>query len=135
MVVQDLILCMPDTVIYDGNCPFCRLAANTASKFLGLERLEFDSGDAQRLLEREFDDPGFTLYLFEEDTVYFGGEASRRIAERLGLPGFLAEYVSEHYLQLAGLLSVLTGRRRSVELPSCNGECRIHRGGGRKPRS
>jgi predicted DCC family thiol-disulfide oxidoreductase YuxK len=126
---------MDEIVVYDGDCPFCRLAATTASLLLGLEKLDFDSSDAQRLLEDEFEDPGFTLYLFEEDTVYFGGEASRRVAERVGLPQFLAELVSRHYLQLAGLLSVLTGRRRSVELPSCNGECRVHRGGGSKPRS
>lgn len=126
---------MGDIVVYDGNCPFCRLAATSASLLLDLEKLDFDSSDAQRLLENEFEDPGFTLYLFEEDTVYFGGEASRRVAERVGLPQFLAELVSRHYLQLAGLLSVLTGRRRSVELPSCNGECRVHRGGGSKPRS
>lgn len=122
-------------MVYDGDCSFCRLAATTASLLLGLEKLDFGSSDAQKLLEDEFEDPGFTLYLFEDDTVYFGGEASRRVAERAKLPRFLAEFVSRHYLQLAGLLSILTRRRRSVERPSCNGECRFHRGGGSKQRS
>ncbi len=121
-------------LVYDSGCPYCTGIAKLASSLSDIEIQSYQSDEARELLDETFEDPGFTLYLFEEDTVYWGSEAAERISEHLGIPGVLRPAVVGTYPHLVKLFSILSGRS-GVRQPVCDNERCYHNSetGGSKP--
>jgi len=79
---EDKTVYMAATLIYDEGCPYCVMIAKTVNLSPRFEIIPYSSEQAKKLLEDEFDDPGFTFYLFDEDKIYFGDRAAERTAEK-----------------------------------------------------
>ncbi|MDY6788368.1 MAG: hypothetical protein SVV03_00225 [Candidatus Nanohaloarchaea archaeon] len=107
-------------LIYDSHCPYCTATAKLARRFLSgkIDTLEYRSDEAQDMLKETFKDPGFTLYLFGESKVYYGSKAAEKTGELLNLPRFLVSFFSKAYPYLVKLFSILSFRKRKMELPS-----------------
>lgn len=94
------------------------------------EIISYESEKAQEILEEEFEDPGFTFYLVEEDKIYFGDRAAQRIAEKLYRSKILGKIFLKFYPHLSKVFSVLSGRK-GVRQPECDEEkCLINKESG-----
>lgn len=121
---------MERTVIYDKGCPYCISIAKIVNLSKRFEIISYDSEEAQKILEEEFEDPGFTFYLVEEDKIYFGDRAAQRIAEKLYRSKILGKIFLKLYPHLSKVFSVLSGRT-SVRQPECDEEkCLINKENG-----
>lgn len=112
---------MKPTVIYDQGCPYCVTIArivNLSSKF---EIISYESQEAKEILEEEFEDPGFTFYLIEEEKIYFGNRAAQRIAEKLYRSKIAGKFFLKTYPYLSKLFSILS-RRTNLSQPECTDE-------------
>jgi predicted DCC family thiol-disulfide oxidoreductase YuxK len=109
---------MGPTLIYDGDCGYCSAVAGIASRG-GIETLPYESDEAQELLS-VFDEPGFTLYLFDGRTVHWGSHAAEEVASRLHVPYPIVRLLGRMYPAIVRVVSVLTRRERSVGGPSCD---------------
>ena len=113
-------------VIYDPGCPYCVMISRIVDLSRKFETVPYSSDRAQRILEKEFDDPGFTFYLIEEEKIYFGDRAAQRIAEKLYRSRAAGKIFLKLYPFLSRLFSVLS-RRPGTRQPECSGErCRIN---------
>jgi hypothetical protein len=108
---------MKSLLIYDADCPYCAATARIASLSRKIERLPYNDERSQKLLDEVFDEPGFTLYLFEKDAVYWGNQAAGRVSDILGFPGFLREFFIRTYLSYVRVVSFLVRREREVAMP------------------
>ncbi len=110
-----------NVLIYDGQCAYCRGFARLVRMLDVRQRfalLPFASESAQRLLRAQFgEDFGFSMFLFEEDSVSWGREAAQRIVRKLGLPG--ARLAFWLYPLIVATVSRVTGRERTVCGPAC----------------
>jgi len=109
------------TVIYDEGCPYCVSIAKIVDISKRFEIISYDSEEAKKILEQEFEDPGFTFYLVEEDKIYFGDKAAQRIAEKLYRSKILGKTFLKLYPYLSKLFSVLS-RREGIRQPICDEE-------------
>ncbi|MDY6771352.1 MAG: hypothetical protein SV186_05375 [Candidatus Nanohaloarchaea archaeon] len=105
-------------LVYDGTCGYCSTVAKIAA-IGGIRTLPYESKEAQQLLD-VFDDKGFTLYLFDGETVHWGSKAAEAVASHLHMPGILVRSVGKLYPYLLALVSFLTRRGREVSGPSCS---------------
>lgn len=120
-------------LIYDRKCHYCRIIADITSQLSDIEVMPYQNEEAQDMLEEAFEDPGFTLYLFEDDRVYWGREAARMAAKKTLLPSIALGPVINFYPWLVKLFSELGGRRE-VKHPVCRSDrCIVaEEGGGMK---
>ncbi len=109
------------TVIYDEGCPYCVTIARIVNLSPRFEIISFDSEEAQKILEKEFKDPGFTFYLVEEEKIYFGDRAAQRTAEKLYRSKIAGKIFLKLYPYLSKTFSVLS-RRTGVKQPECSSE-------------
>lgn len=80
--------------------------------------LPYESATAQELLRAQFGENfGFSMFLFEEDSVSWGREAAQRIVHALRLPG--ARLAFWLYPAIVSGVSRLTRRERAVCGPEC----------------
>lgn len=110
-------------VIYDGDCLYCRSFVRLLG-WLDRQRrfrvLPYQSAESQALLRAQFGDHcGFSLFLFEENSVSWGREAARRIVKTLHLPG--APLAFWLYPTVVRVVSFLTRREQIVCGPECAG--------------
>ncbi len=112
---------MRSTLIYDSDCPYCIGIAKIVSMSKRFRITSYNSELAQQLLEEEFDDPGFTFYLFEKDKIYYGDHAAKRTAERLYRSKTLGGLFYRLYPSLSKFFTVLS-RRTGVKNPECSGD-------------
>ena len=110
-----------NTVIYDEGCPYCVTIARIVNLSPRFDIISYESDEAQKILEKEFEDPGFTFYLVEDEKIYFGDRAAQRTAEKLYRSKIIGKSFLELYPYLSKLFSVLS-RRTDVEQPECSGE-------------
>lgn len=109
---------MEPILVYDGDCGYCSVVARIAS--LGdIDTTPYQSEQAQELLS-VFEEPGFTLYLFDGRTVHWGSRAAEEIASRLHVPYPIVRLLGRMYPAIVRVVSVLTRRERSVGGPSCD---------------
>lgn len=121
---------MVATVIYDEGCPYCVLIAKTVNLSHRFDILSYSSDQAKKLLEEEFEDPGFTFYLFEEDKIYFGDKAAERTAEKFYRSKIAGKFFLKSYPYLSRLFSILS-RRSGIRQPECSdGKCIMKSGSG-----
>ncbi len=109
---------MGPTLVYDGGCGYCSAVAKIAS-LGGIETHPYESAPAQELLA-VFEEPGFTLYLFEDRTVHWGSQAAQAVASRLHVPYLLVQGIGKIYPAIVRIVSFLTRRQRPVSGPKCD---------------
>ena len=111
----------PSTLIYDEKCPYCVTISKIVDLSSRFETVSYQSEEAQKLLEKEFNDPGFTFFLFEEKKIFYGDRAAQRTAEKLYRSKIFGKIFYRLYPTLSRLFSFLS-RRPSIENPECDGE-------------
>lgn len=109
------------TLIYDEKCPYCITIAKIVNLSQRFEIISYQSEKAQKLLEEEFNDPGFTFFLFEKEKIFYGDRAAKRTAEKLYRSKILGKIFYKLYPTLSRLFSFLS-RRPEIENPQCDGE-------------
>jgi len=113
-------------LIYDGECAYCRRFAWAARRLDRRGRvrpLAYDDAEARALLNAQFGDrPGFTMYLFRGERVYWAQAAARELVRVLGLPGPVSWLAFRLYPALVKLVTRLTRRERAVCMPG-QGAC------------
>jgi predicted DCC family thiol-disulfide oxidoreductase YuxK len=109
-------------LIYDTHCPYCRGIVRLASLSPRLRSQPYQSGATEDLLDTAFHDPGFTLYLFYGDQVYWGSEAAEKTTSILHLPRPVSRVIYRAYPYLVRLFTILSQREQEVALPSCTGD-------------
>lgn len=121
---------MAAILIYDEGCPYCELIAKTVNLSQRFDILPYGSDHAKKLLEDEFDDPGFTFYLFEEDKIYFGDRAAERTAGKFYRSKIAGKFFLKSYPYLSRFFSILS-RRTGIRQPECSdGKCIMKSGSG-----
>ena len=109
------------TLLYDEKCPYCVTISKIVDLSSRFRTIPYQSEEAQELLEKEFNDPGFTFFLFEEDKIFYGDRAAKRTAEKLYRSKILGKIFYKLYPTLSRLFSFLS-RRPEIENPQCDGE-------------
>lgn len=108
-------------LIYDGACAYCRGFARLVRVLDQRKRfvlLPYESAKAQELLRAQFGENfGFSMFLFDENSVSWGREAAQRIVRELRVPG--ARVAFWLYPTLVAIVSLLTRRQRKVCGPEC----------------
>ncbi len=107
--------------IYDGRCSSCtdfKRLVEYLDKGKKVIFLKYESRQAQNILKKQFGKyMGFTLYLFENDRVVWGDNATHRVLEMVNLPYFLTSVFSSLYPLVVKAISFLEKRHRMVEPP------------------
>ncbi|NMJ92675.1 hypothetical protein GLT81_00260 [Nanohaloarchaea archaeon] len=109
---------MSSQVIYDPECPYCTLISKAVDLSSRFDTMAYGSSSAQEILEKEFEDPGFTFYMIGDQKVYFGDKAAQEIAVRLYRSKIAGRIFLNLYPYLSRTFSVLSGGR-SISQPTC----------------
>lgn len=104
-------------LIYDGECPFCSIAATAIRRVEGVGIVGWDDDAAQAFLTKQFDDVPFALVLVdhEEERVYVGPDAATELAQRAGMPGLVSSLLGERYDVMADTVQRTVGRGQSPD--------------------
>ncbi len=114
-------------LIYDGECPYCTVAARAMEHARGVGSVSWYDDAARAFLRAQFPDHGergsegegdvvpFAMFLVDpgESRVYGGRAAARELVARAGLPAVGAA-VGDNYETIAGVVGALSGRDREA---------------------
>jgi predicted DCC family thiol-disulfide oxidoreductase YuxK len=105
-------------LIYDGDCPFCSVAASAIRRVEDVAAVPWENDAAQRFLAAQFGETPFALALADagEETVYLGRSAARELAERAGMPALVRNLVDGNYESLADAVQTVSGSDQEVDL-------------------
>lgn len=109
---------MTDAVlIYDGECPYCSVAALALKRLDDVEAISWYDDAAQSFLRAQFDEEPFAMFLVDtrRDRVYAGRSAAKELADRAGTPGVVGGLVRENYDRIAGVVGTISGRGRDPD--------------------
>jgi len=125
---------MPRLLIYDADCPYCASIARLTAFLSAIQIRQHQDESVQELLEATFPEPGFTLFFYTDEMVYWGSAAAEAVADRLGFPQPLTGLVAQGYPYLVRIFSLLS-RRSGVRQPSCTCDTCVTNaeGGGLQP--
>jgi len=112
---------MSGIVVYDSGCPYCVTISRIVSMSNKFDTVPYDSEEVKVFLESEFEDPGFTFYLVEDDKIYFGDRAAQRIAEKLYRSRMSGKFFLKTYPYFSKVFSVISGRA-NINQPVCTDE-------------
>lgn len=104
-------------LVYDGECPYCSVAARALRKLDDVVAISWYDDAAQRALAAQFGTTPFAMVLFdrERNRTYAGRSAARELADRAGLPGIVGSLVRENYETIADLVGRASGRGRDPD--------------------
>ena len=104
-------------LIYDGDCPYCSVAATALRRLDGVGAVAWADDAAQALLAAQFDEIPFAMFLVDRGRgrVYAGRTAAEELTDRAGAPAVLGSLVRERYEELAGAVGRLSGRERDPD--------------------
>lgn len=104
-------------LIYDGECPYCSLAATALKRLDDVEALSWYDDAAQTFLAAQFEDVPFAMVLADrsEERVYAGRAAAKELADRAGMPGLVGSLVRDNYDSIARVVGVASGRGRDPD--------------------
>lgn len=99
-------------LIYDGECPFCSIAATAIRQLDGIGIVAWDDEAAQAFLVKQFDAIPFALVLIDRDEqrVYVGRDAATELAQRAGMPGLVGSLIGGRYDEMAAVVQRTVGR-------------------------
>lgn len=101
-------------LIYDGDCPYCSLAAVALKQLDDIVAVSWYADPVEDFLRAQFDDTPFAMVLVDpdEEIVYAGRSAAQELADRAGTPGIVGSLVRDNYETIAGIVGGLSGRDR-----------------------
>ncbi|WP_410764429.1 DCC1-like thiol-disulfide oxidoreductase family protein [Haloferax sp. DFSO60] len=104
-------------LIYDGECPYCSIAATALKRLDDVEAISWYDDAAQEFLAAQFSEVPFAMVLADrsEDRVYAGRAAAKELAERAGTPGIVGSLVRDNYETIAKVVGVASGRGRDPD--------------------
>ncbi|WP_396612432.1 DCC1-like thiol-disulfide oxidoreductase family protein [Haloferax sp. S1W] len=104
-------------LIYDGECPYCSVAATALKRLDDVTAISWYDDAAQAFLAAQFDEVPFAMVLVDEDEkrVYAGGTAAKELADRAGTPGIVGSLVRDNYDTIAKAVGVASGRGRDPD--------------------
>ena len=104
-------------LIYDGECPYCSLAATALKQLDDVEAISWYDDAAQAFLAAQFADVPFAMVLADrsEERVYAGRAAAKELADRAGMPGLVGSLVRDNYESIARVVGVASGRGRDPD--------------------
>ena len=104
-------------LIYDGECPYCSVAARTLEALDRVGAISWYDDDAQALLDAQFGETPFAMFLVDRrrNRVYAGRSAAEELANRAGTPGIVGSLVRENYDRIAKVVGVASGRGRDPD--------------------
>ena len=104
-------------LIYDGECPYCSVAARTLEALDRVGAISWYDDDAQALLDAQFGEAPFAMFLVDErrERVYAGRSAAKELADRAGTPGIVGSLVRDNYDRIAKVVGVASGRGRAPD--------------------
>ncbi|PSQ45790.1 DUF393 domain-containing protein [Halobacteriales archaeon SW_7_68_16] len=101
-------------LIYDGDCPYCSVAATAIKRTDDIGIVSWYDDDAQEFLEAQFGEAPFAMVLVDvaADRVYAGRAAAEELADRAGMPSIVGSLIGDNYDTIAGAVGKLSGRDR-----------------------
>ncbi|KTG30735.1 DCC1-like thiol-disulfide oxidoreductase family protein [Haloferax profundi] len=104
-------------LIYDGECPYCSVAATALKRLDDVEAISWYDDAAQAFLADQFDEVPFAMVLADrrEERVYAGRAAAKELADRAGMPGLVGSLVRDNYETIARVVGVASGRGRDPD--------------------
>jgi predicted DCC family thiol-disulfide oxidoreductase YuxK len=109
---------VPDAVlVYDGDCPYCSVAARALARLDDVAAISWYDPAAQAFLEAQFGETPFAMFLVDRrrDRVYGGRSAARELATRAGTPSLVGTLVRDNYDRIARAVGVASGRGRDPD--------------------
>jgi predicted DCC family thiol-disulfide oxidoreductase YuxK len=104
-------------LVYDGECPYCSIAAKALEKVDDVGAISWYDDAAQSFLEAQFGETPFAMFLVDRDQnrVYGGRSAARELADRAGMPGIVGSLVRDNYDRIAKAVGTASGRGRDPD--------------------
>lgn len=104
-------------LIYDGECPYCSIAAKALEAVDELGAISWYDDAAQTFLQAQFDATPFAMVLVDTrtNTVYAGRAAAEELADRAGMPGIVQSLVRDNYDRIAAVVGTASGRGRDPD--------------------
>ena len=104
-------------LIYDGECPYCSVAARTLKTLDDVGAISWYDDTAQAFLEAQFGETPFAMFLVDRrrERVYAGRSAAEELADRAGTPGIVGSLVRQNYDRIAKVVGVASGRGRDPD--------------------
>ncbi|MUV90942.1 DUF393 domain-containing protein [Halapricum sp. CBA1109] len=104
-------------LIYDGECPYCSIAAKALEAVDELGALSWYDEAAQTFLQAQFGATPFAMVLVDEPSgrVYAGRAAAKELADRAGMPGIVGSLVRDNYEGIAAAVGLASGRGRDPD--------------------
>lgn len=101
-------------LIYDGECPYCSVAARALRRLDDIGAISWYDDAAQDALEAQFGDTPFAMVLVDvrRDRAYAGRSAAEELADRSGTPGIVSSLVRDNYDRIAAAVGAASGRGR-----------------------
>ena len=104
-------------LIFDGECPYCSVAARTLEALDTVGAISWYDDAAQTFLESQFDETPFAMFLVDSrrKRVYAGRSAAKELADRAGTPGIVGSLVRDNYDRIAKVVGAASGRGRDPD--------------------
>jgi predicted DCC family thiol-disulfide oxidoreductase YuxK len=104
-------------LVYDGECPYCSVAARALGKLDDVGAISWYDEAAQDFLRAQFDETPFAMFLVDRrrNRVYAGRSAAEELADRAGTPGIVGSLVRENYDRIAHVVGLASGRGRDPD--------------------
>ncbi|MHC3381419.1 DCC1-like thiol-disulfide oxidoreductase family protein [Haloarcula sp. H-GB5] len=104
-------------LIYDGECPYCSVAAKALEQVDDIGAISWYDESAQSFLTAQFDEPPFAMVLVDRPAqqVFAGRAAAEELAGRAGLPDLVGSLVRENYERIAHVVGLASGRGREPD--------------------
>ena len=104
-------------LIFDGECPYCSVAARTLEALDTVGAISWYDDAAQAFLDAQFGDTPFAMFLVDRrrERVYAGRSAAKELADRAGTPGIVGSLVRDNYDRIAAVVGAASGRGRDPD--------------------
>jgi hypothetical protein len=104
-------------LIYDGECPYCSVAARALKRLDEVAAISWYEDTAQQVLEAQFGETPFAMVLVDRrlNRVYAGRSAAKELADRAGMPGIVGSLVRDNYDTIADVVGKASGRGRDPD--------------------
>ena len=104
-------------LIYDGECPYCSIAARALEEIDDIGAISWYDDAAQDFLQAQFGDTPFAMVLVDEPekAVYAGKAAAKELSDRAGMPGLVGSLVRDNYESIAKVVGLASGRGRDPD--------------------
>lgn len=104
-------------LIYDGECPYCSIAARALEEIDDIGAISWYDDAAQEFLEAQFGETPFAMVLVDESeqAVFAGKAAAKQLSDRAGMPGLVGSLVRDNYESIAKVVGLASGRGRDPD--------------------